>query len=471
MITEALRCYQCRRPVSESALRSGLAFEVGSLTACDRCVEPLLARLTPEQRRAVLRKAASLAKSPSSPPSPPRLRPAPLRTTGTSVRSRPLPSPRRSAMSVILAVSTILILIAIAFFATSKPGSTSRTTTPRLSSKPSPRSASTTPPATVRTRIPDQDRHALIAAISALETDVRASAGRETYQQALDTLTSARTTRNDVEWIQAVSRLEREIRDAADGQYLRLKPKALDAMKRGSTKDLEACRNTLKTWGIPRYIDDLNKALDDRDARLRAGLVGWWRLDETGGSRASDDSGCHHHGSLNGGATWTEGRVGGALILDGKDDHLLASSPAVTSELTIAAWIRPARLDGDRAIAGEDGRYAFKTRGNALRFTTPGIRDHDCRASLIPDVWQHVVVTFRPGSPGGASFYKNGSPLGSQNASALRAGPGRFQIGRNQWGASQLYRGSVDDLRVYNRILSPGEIRRLAEGRPIPPTP
>jgi hypothetical protein len=227
----------------------------------------------------------------------------------------------------------------------------------------------------------------------------------------------------------------------------------------------------VKTWGIPRYIDDLKKALDDRDARLRTGLVGWWRLDETRDSLASDASGCHRHGTLKGGPTWTEGRVGGGLSLDGKDDHLVASSPVVTTAMTIAAWIRPARLDGDRAIAGEDGRYAFKTRGTSLRFTTPGIRDHDCRASLIPDAWQHVTVTFRPGAPGGATFYRNGSLLGSQNASALRAGRGRFQIGRNQWGESQLYRGALDDVRVYNRILSPGEIRHLAEGRPIPPTP
>jgi prepilin-type N-terminal cleavage/methylation domain-containing protein len=41
----------------------------------------------------------------------------------------------------------------------------------------------------------------------------------------------------------------------------------------------------------------------------RAGLVGWWKLDEGGGSTASDSSGYGNNGTITG-ATWTQGTVG-----------------------------------------------------------------------------------------------------------------------------------------------------------------
>ena len=52
-------------------------------------------------------------------------------------------------------------------------------------------------------------------------------------------------------------------------------------------------------------------------------MAAYWKLDETAGDVARDDSG-GNHATLNGGPVWkpADGKVGGALELDGVDDYV-----------------------------------------------------------------------------------------------------------------------------------------------------
>ncbi len=54
----------------------------------------------------------------------------------------------------------------------------------------------------------------------------------------------------------------------------------------------------------------------------RAELVGWWPFDETSGATVADSSANGNHGVLINGPTWAEGRVNGALRLDGTNDYV-----------------------------------------------------------------------------------------------------------------------------------------------------
>ncbi|MHC4356229.1 MAG: hypothetical protein ACYS0H_26295, partial [Planctomycetota bacterium] len=49
----------------------------------------------------------------------------------------------------------------------------------------------------------------------------------------------------------------------------------------------------------------------------RADLVGQWKFDEGSGTTAYDSSGNGYDGTLEGGATWAEGRFRGGIELDG----------------------------------------------------------------------------------------------------------------------------------------------------------
>ncbi|MEJ2703415.1 MAG: LamG domain-containing protein, partial [Sedimentisphaerales bacterium] len=125
-------------------------------------------------------------------------------------------------------------------------------------------------------------------------------------------------------------------------------------------------------------------------------LMGWWKLDEGSGNVAVDWSGHDNHGTLTNGPQWVVGYDGQALEMDGTNwvDCGSDDSLAITGPLTITCWVNPGSLTGDRGFAGRNGAYAFKSHGTNLRFTTPGILDHDAgNAILEMGTWQHVAAT------------------------------------------------------------------------------
>jgi hypothetical protein len=463
---DAAACYRCRARLDETDFRTGDALRIGSLASCHDCAAPLLDRLTREQRRAVFRLATVRAPDEAAPVPTPRVlrRPSAIAATASS-RECPGPPPRR--LPWILAPAAAVPLLALVAFLASGSGrkpATSRTPLPALRPADVP-----PPPLSAADRPPEPERAALIAAITDLERETRGMAGLGKYQAALARLEAARPRLTGYEGAQAVGRLEREMREAVNGLYVRLKPAALDAQRRGDSEALRRFRAEVAAWGVRLHIDDLDKALADPAERIRAGLAGWWPLDDAGGTSVADASGVGRHGARSGHAVACAGRLGGAVDFSGSDGIVQAPAPPLAGPMTVAAWIRPSDLGGDRAILGEPGRYAFKLTGSTLRFTTPGVLDHDCPAGIAAGTWQHVAVTFQPGAPGGVVFYKDGCRRGAANASPLGRGSGRFLIGQNQWGASQAFHGAIDDVRVYNRALPPEEIRSIVVDAPAAP--
>jgi len=203
-------------------------------------------------------------------------------------------------------------------------------------------------------------------------------------------------------------------------------------------------------------------------------LVGWWSLDEGSGSVAVDWSGHDNHGNIVGEPQWVDGQVGGALELDG-ENWVDCGNPAdlqIIGPMTIACWVNPAALGYDQGFVALNGSYAFKVSDfqnspDHLRFTTPGVLDHDAyNAILNNDEWQHVAVTFEPDTVRGAIFYIDGVEIDRVDSSALSGGAGPFLIGNNQW-AGQRFVGLIDDVRVYNRILTAEEITQAMRGDPL----
>ena len=192
-----------------------------------------------------------------------------------------------------------------------------------------------------------------------------------------------------------------------------------------------------------------------------ADLVGHWKLDEGSGTTTKDASGNGNNGTIEG-AVWVEGILGRALQFTG-DDRVNcgeATNLGLTQALSIALWVNPADFTGDRAFTGRSAAnvgYAFKTNSTHLRFTTPGVRDHDGANSILQlNTWQHVAVTFAPGQTTGCVFYINGVATNTLAASALVAGAGPYEIGHNHWG--QWCVGMIDDVRVYNHVLTAQEV-------------
>src|SRR5690606_20548378 len=101
------------------------------------------------------------------------------------------------------------------------------------------------------------------------------------------------------------------------------------------------------------------------------------------------------------GATWTSPRDGvGALAFNGTSSQY-AQAPSLNPSggFTITAWVKPVNAaDQNRTILSEQNSYAFKVHANGMRFTTPGIKDHDMAAGLVSNQWAHLAISFTPGA-------------------------------------------------------------------------
>ncbi|MDP2668718.1 MAG: LamG-like jellyroll fold domain-containing protein [bacterium] len=232
-------------------------------------------------------------------------------------------------------------------------------------------------------------------------------------------------------------------------------------------------------------------------AQSVAGLAGWWRLDDGIGSLiAADSSGNGNTGTLANGPAWTAaGQISGALIFDGTDDRINLGSPATLDNLqqkTLSLWVNYSSIGSidvpglvDKQDGGSSGwllRLNPVVNGSDLRLRfvqnfsgTSG--EWSSNASTVPyDSWAHVVVTYDKANAGNQpSFYVNGSSVAS-SAITSPAGTAADDSAVNAYigdrsASDNSFKGSLDDVRVYNGILSPAEIQIIYDAGGVPSVP
>jgi fibronectin type 3 domain-containing protein len=155
-----------------------------------------------------------------------------------------------------------------------------------------------------------------------------------------------------------------------------------------------------------------------------------------------------------------------------------------TAGMTVSAWIKPISAGGggrgriiDKDSAGGPGGWFFCMFTNStVQFTgdefatTAAYRVS--AGSIALNTWQHVVATW-DGSTSGANvhLYINGVLADSsttQNGVGAATGDvgTTFAIGNRTSDVARGFDGAIDDVRVYNRILSAAEIQALADSTP-----
>jgi hypothetical protein len=204
------------------------------------------------------------------------------------------------------------------------------------------------------------------------------------------------------------------------------------------------------------------------------GLVAWWTFDEGAGQVAVDWSGHQHHGTLHGGL-WVQGRMAGAVELNGVSDFIEAPGqglPHGQEVFTMVAWIRPTRLVKVQAILGwgpEKSNRAnwLELHGSSLvhRFV-----DNDCQVEIgeSVDEWIHVAVVHT--GHGNRLFYLNGTTqealyggaTAEPNVITAAAGLGATL----EPAPDRFFGGSMDEVRVYDRVLDSAELIALVRGDP-----
>ena len=212
-------------------------------------------------------------------------------------------------------------------------------------------------------------------------------------------------------------------------------------------------------------------------------FVGWWKLDEGIGTTAVDYSGHGHHGTIYGAPLWLDGYDGGALQFGGTDRIEMPGTSAsdgyaaVDGEVTWTAWFKTPPGGGTRAILAQGPAGAAHVQGNrsvnveasgVIMMRANGIQDlMDVSSSgtVNDDQWHHVAVTIAFDTDGASDtmkIYIDGD-LGAGyevdtidiNQHSAVAGDFIFTVGDR---AGSPFRGLIDDVRVYDRVLTQDEV-------------
>lgn len=225
-------------------------------------------------------------------------------------------------------------------------------------------------------------------------------------------------------------------------------------------------------------LDDFrlyNRWLSSKEIAEIYGLIGWWRMEETIGNNVADSSGASNHGTMTGSATWSsDSKEGnGSLSLDGADYVEIPSTIVDGSDgSTVLGWARLIEVDTSGAELISLGNHlairldeAYDSRGtNAIAYNGSGwdLAQHGTHEDTG---WRHFAAVYDKEALELQLFIdgtlRSTEPLGT--AIPFGSLDDVTRIG-NHSHLSTGYRftGDIDDIRVYNRPLTPDEIQELA---------
>jgi Concanavalin A-like lectin/glucanases superfamily len=200
--------------------------------------------------------------------------------------------------------------------------------------------------------------------------------------------------------------------------------------------------------------------------------VAHYKLDESSG-QIIDVSDNNNDSSATDSLTYSEGGIiNDAIGFNGSSSYVKIPNSTSLNELnhhiTIATWIYP-DADEQSCIVnkkwdGDNNGLDFRTYSSRrLLFRigdgTLNITKYSDADSLTLDTWQHVAVVYNGAS---VKFYVNGQLKGSSlMAGQISANTRSIYIGKHQ-GSSSYFDGKLDDVRIYNRSLTPYELKEAA---------
>ncbi|RZS86865.1 concanavalin A-like lectin/glucanase superfamily protein [Motilibacter rhizosphaerae] len=204
----------------------------------------------------------------------------------------------------------------------------------------------------------------------------------------------------------------------------------------------------------------------------------WWKADEASGTTAYDSSGGADPGTVTGATVGATGWSGNAFSFGASSAQVVASArPAVRTDrsFSVSARIMFAGTAGTQTVVSQDGSvnsafYLGYKAGTGWRFvlTSADTSGATLNQSLLASTagtssWYDLVGVY-DSTAGTATVYVNGTAGGATSVPALWNATGSLEVGRSLYhgAASDPVNGKVDDIRVYNRALTPSEISAIS---------
>ncbi len=236
-----------------------------------------------------------------------------------------------------------------------------------------------------------------------------------------------------------------------------------------ASKTLKLCYGNFSVASASSFDSVFTKDYAD------SGLAGAWHFDEGSGSSVADVSGNNNTGTLTNGTVWqgdAKFNSGSSLRFDGVNDYVDAGNGAslnITDAITISLWIKTGTnvIEWPIILGKGSTSYNIQLYNPTQRFgfwgNIGGVSIDNSNGPIIPlNVWSHIVVRY-DGSK--IDYFLNTVSEGGIPASgSIALNANSFMIG-NTNDRAYFFNGSIDDVRIYNRALSAGEIQALYQRR------
>lgn len=235
-------------------------------------------------------------------------------------------------------------------------------------------------------------------------------------------------------------------------------------------------------------------------------MVAWFSLDESAGTKAGDLAqaapkitnmsqlvspidGTYFGSPLR--LTGSLGWVSNAVKFDGTNDYVEAPNhPSLnfgSGDFSIDAWVKidhPNDANGVRAlvekreqIGGQYFGYSFFLYNGklSLQLADGGYANYVSNLTVPADgLWHFVAVTVDRNNIAGGTFYLGQGPMGNFTVQTATFNPMNRQGSVNNSrplrigsltlaNPTSLFKGSMDEVELFNRMLTPGEIQSLVD--------
>ena len=208
------------------------------------------------------------------------------------------------------------------------------------------------------------------------------------------------------------------------------------------------------------------------------GLASYWTFDraDVDGDTVKDVTG-GNNGTINGGATIVMGKVREGIKLNGTDQFVLIphdDSLVPPESFSVEAWFNTELKDSAlwQAIVSKNApgnrSYELRLQADPL-FLVPSWAvvdeaDTFIRANAPDDEefekgrWYHLVGIWDGKE---AHLYVDGKLKGSAEATSIKASTIELHIGmRPQAGSNNYFNGIIDEVRIYDRVLTEDEVNQ-----------
>ncbi|MBN1805810.1 MAG: LamG domain-containing protein [Sedimentisphaerales bacterium] len=206
-----------------------------------------------------------------------------------------------------------------------------------------------------------------------------------------------------------------------------------------------------------------------------AELIAHWKFDENSGSTAQDASGKGKTGTLKGNPQWVTGKIGGAILLDGDGDYVEIGRVGISgaAQRTMTGWAKASTTDipawtsvfGFAPDGDTDATY-FDIEADGTGNYVVHVGGWESILTPLDTQWHHFALTY---NGRGGSWYLDGQLVSSLDGELGTID--QVRIGA-RLSNSNYFPGLIDDVRIYNTVLTQNEIKKLMAGdKAFDPTP